>query len=158
MSADVTFGDLEKLASTAGVKEVYLANYYDEPVVMPSMDSANDMTNITKVRGYDTGKGTVIAVIDTGITPGHEAFTAYDSMLNKAARSRPRPRLKSLAAANICRQRFRSPMTIMTRTTTRPTTSAVTARTSPASQPAASCRMTAAMNLLVLRPAHRSLH
>ena len=68
MSADVKFGDLEKLASTAGVKEVYLANYYDEPVVMPSMDSANDMTNITKVRGYDTGKGTVIAVIDTGIT------------------------------------------------------------------------------------------
>ena len=51
MSADVKFGDLEKLASTAGVKEVYLANYYDEPVVMPSMDSANDMTNITKVRG-----------------------------------------------------------------------------------------------------------
>ena len=88
MSADVKFGDLEKLASTAGVKEVYLANYYDEPVVMPSMDSANDMTNITKVRGYDTGKGTVIAVIDTGITPGHEAFTAYDSMLNKAAISK----------------------------------------------------------------------
>lgn len=88
MSADVKFGDLEKLASTAGVKEVYLANYYDEPVVMPSMDSANDMTNITKVRGKDTGKGTVIAVIDTGITPGHEAFTAYDSMLNKAAISK----------------------------------------------------------------------
>lgn len=160
MSTDVKFGDLEKLANTDGVKEVYLANYYDEPVVMPSMDSANDMTNITKVRGYDTGKGTVIAVIDTGITPGHEAFTAYDSMLKRlpSARSGPRPRLKSLAAANICRQRFRSPMTIMTRTTTRPTTSAVTARTSPASQPAASCRMTAAMNLLVLRPAHRSLH
>lgn len=88
MSADVKFGDLEKLASTAGVKEVYLANYYDEPVVMPSMDSANDMTNITKVRGKDTGKGTVIAVIDTGITPDHEAFTAYDSMLNKAAISK----------------------------------------------------------------------
>lgn len=88
MSADVKFGDLEKLASTAGVKEVYLANYYDEPVVMPSMDSANDMTNITKVRDKDTGKGTVIAVIDTGITPGHEAFTAYDSMLNKAAISK----------------------------------------------------------------------
>ena len=34
MSADVKFGDLEKLASTAGVKEVYLANYYDEPVEM----------------------------------------------------------------------------------------------------------------------------
>lgn len=59
MSTDVKFGDLEKLANTDGVKEVYLANYYDEPVVMPSMDSANDMTNITKVRGYDTGKGTV---------------------------------------------------------------------------------------------------
>ena len=88
MSTDVKFGDLEKLANTDGVKEVYLANYYDEPVVMPSMDSANDMTNITKVRGYDTGKGTVIAVIDTGITPGHEAFTAYDSMLNKAAISK----------------------------------------------------------------------
>ena len=88
MSADVKFGDLEKLANTDGVKEVYLANYYDEPVVMPSMDSANDMTNITKVRGYDTGKGTVIAVIDTGITPGHEAFTAYDSMMNKAAISK----------------------------------------------------------------------
>lgn len=160
MSADVKFGDLEKLASTAGVKEVYLANYYDEPVVMPSMDSANDMTNITKVRGNDTGKGTVIAVIDTGITPGHEAFTAYDSMLNKAAISKEQAEaaIEKLAAANICRQRFRSPMTIMTRTTTRPTTSAVTARTSPASQPAASCRMTAAMNLLVLRPARRSLH
>ena len=90
MSTDVKFGDLEKLANTDGVKEVYLANYYDEPVVMPSMDSANDMTNITKVRGYDTGKGTVIAVIDTGITPGHEAFTAYDSMLNKAAISKER--------------------------------------------------------------------
>lgn len=160
MSTDVKFGDLEKLANTDGVKEVYLANYYDEPVVMPSMDSANDMTNITKVRGYDTGKGTVIAVIDTGITPGHEAFTAYDSMLNKAAisKERPRPRLKSLAAANICRQRFRSPMTIMTRTTTRPTTSAVTARTSLASQPAASCLMTAAMNSQAPRPARRSLH
>ena len=59
MSTDVKFGDLEKLANTAGVKEVYLANYYDEPVVIPSMDSANDMTNITKVRGKDTGKGTV---------------------------------------------------------------------------------------------------
>ena len=154
MSTDVKFGDLEKLANTDGVKEVYLANYYDEPVVMPSMDSANDMTNITKVRGYDTGKGTVIAVIDTGITPGHEAFTAYDSMLNKAAISKARAE----AAANLCRQRFRSPMTIMTRTTTRPTTSAVTARTSPASQPAASCRMTAAMNSQAPRPARRSLH
>lgn len=87
MSADVKFGDLEKLASTAGVKEVYLANYYDEPVVMPSMDSSNEMTRTALLHKWNTGKGTVIAVLDTGITPNHEAFQVYGTMMSDAALS-----------------------------------------------------------------------
>ena len=85
MSVDVKFGDLEKLANTAGVKKVYLANHYDAPIVeKPSMDSSNKMTRTALLHQWNSGKGTVVAIIDTGITPGHEAFEVYDNMMDEA--------------------------------------------------------------------------
>ena len=85
MSVDVKFGDLEKLANTAGVKKVYLANHYDAPIVeKPSMDSSNKMTRTALLHKWNSGKGTVVAIIDTGITPGHEAFKVYDNMMDEA--------------------------------------------------------------------------
>ncbi len=82
-SCDVAYGDLDAIASIDGVKAVYIANHYDAPVLekpeteLPEMQYAGlpAFTGNTAMNasGY-TGKGMVIAVLDTGTRVTHEAF------------------------------------------------------------------------------------
>ncbi len=75
ISANVEFGQIEKIAAVAGVKDVFL-----EAVYMPlKADASNifsqQMTGSLAVQntGY-TGAGTRIAVVDTGTDVDHQSF------------------------------------------------------------------------------------
>ena len=82
VAVTAAYGDLEKIAMLPGVASVHVANTYDPPEASVQMASSNGMTGAARFieAGY-TGSGTVIAVLDTGITPQHEAFAAYDGKL-----------------------------------------------------------------------------
>ena len=73
--------EVERLAALPGVRGVYIANRYDPPEAV-KMESSNEMTGADWMHESEyKGSGTVIAVLDTGITPDHEAFGVYDGML-----------------------------------------------------------------------------
>lgn len=132
------YGDLQKIARLPGVASVHVANTYDPPEATVQMASSNKMTGAARFQeaGY-TGSGTVIAVLDTGITPQHEALAVYDgnSLILPSPKKTPRLPSGSLATARICPTRCPSPMTTRTWTTTPPTTiPPATARTSPPSR------------------------
>lgn len=84
-SADVAYGDLEKIAQLDGVEAVYIANHYAEPELEkePETRMASSNASLTGIDdafieyGVD-GSGTVIAVLDTGFTVTHEAFADAD--------------------------------------------------------------------------------
>lgn len=84
-SADVAYGDLEKIAALDGVEAVYIANHYAEPELEkePETRMASSNASLTGIDdafieyGVD-GSGTVIAVLDTGFTVTHEAFADAD--------------------------------------------------------------------------------
>ena len=85
VALQTAYGNLEKIAAISGVERVHIANRYAPPEVV-KMESSNEMTGLAGFQrsGYN-GSGTVIAVLDTGITPSHEAFGVYDGMLEQAA-------------------------------------------------------------------------
>ena len=79
-SCDVAYGDLEAIAAIEGVKTVYIANSYAEPVLETVSDTKQVVAN--EVVGNDymhynfwDGYGTVVAVLDTGLTIDHEVFS-----------------------------------------------------------------------------------
>ncbi len=84
-SADVAYGDLEKIAALDGVEAVYIANHYAEPVLEKEPETKMASSNYF-FTGVDdaygeygvNGSGTVIAVLDTGFTVTHEAFADAD--------------------------------------------------------------------------------
>lgn len=86
MAVTAAYGDLEKIARLPGVASVHVANTYNPPEASVQMDSSNEMTGAARFQkaGY-TGAGTVIAVLDTGITPQHEAFAVYEGRLPELA-------------------------------------------------------------------------
>ncbi|WP_113868203.1 cell wall-binding repeat-containing protein [Paraliobacillus ryukyuensis] len=72
----VKFGDIKKIESTKGVKQVYLANEYNRPKITPDMDKSHQFIGSEqtwKVDGYK-GEGMVVAVLDTGVDPDHQDF------------------------------------------------------------------------------------
>ncbi len=87
MSLTVDYADLDEIAALPGVSEVFIPAEYSIPDVQPSSNSASDMINATLLSNYrgGDGSGMVIAVLDTGITSGHEAFGIYDGMLQTPA-------------------------------------------------------------------------
>ncbi|MBQ3376437.1 MAG: cell wall-binding repeat-containing protein [Erysipelotrichaceae bacterium] len=81
ISANVRYGDINKIKMIDGVKNVFLENRYE-----PSEDSVSDpqtantssgMVGATAAwaAGY-TGAGSRIAIIDTGIDTAHQSFSA----------------------------------------------------------------------------------
>lgn len=84
-SADVAYGDLEKIAQLDGVEAVYIANHYAEPELEKEPETRMASSNHF-FTGIDdayseygvNGSGTVIAVLDTGFTVTHEAFADAD--------------------------------------------------------------------------------
>jgi subtilisin family serine protease len=76
MALDVPYGELDALRQMDGVRAVYISNEYSLPSgETPQMETAGETTGAFPLqsKGY-TGKGTVIAVLDTGLNTAHEAF------------------------------------------------------------------------------------
>lgn len=76
----VAYGDLAKIENMDGVSSVHIANTYDAPVV-PAEEknaNANEMNGaaVLQEAGFN-GKGTIVAVLDTGTRTTHEAFQDY---------------------------------------------------------------------------------
>ena len=74
------FGNLEKIAAVAGVRNVFLNPVYEacstEKVASPFTISSADMTYVNKVwndLGY-TGQGMTVAILDTGLDLDHPSF------------------------------------------------------------------------------------
>ncbi|MCQ2419451.1 MAG: S8 family serine peptidase, partial [Clostridia bacterium] len=88
-AVDVAYGDLEAISNMDGVKTVCIANHYDLPRYDVNMEASNEMTGLALAHDFGfMGSGMVIAVLDTGMSAGHEAFQVYDGMLEKAAISK----------------------------------------------------------------------
>lgn len=85
VAVDASYGSLKEIEKLDGVEAVYLANSYETPTYSLSADgakaSAQSLLGAEDAwsMGY-TGQGTVIAVIDTGISVTHEAFNYTDSL------------------------------------------------------------------------------
>ena len=89
LAVETTYGNLDAISAMEGVKAVYIANHYDLPVYDVKMESSNEMTGLALAHEFGfLGSGTVIAILDTGMTAGHEAFAVYDGMLQSAAISK----------------------------------------------------------------------
>ena len=77
ISANVRYGDIEKIARVAGVEKVYLETVYEPQKAEVSNIVAQEMTGANVAHdtyGY-TGAGTAIAVVDTGTDPDHQSFS-----------------------------------------------------------------------------------
>lgn len=83
ISANVAYGDIEKIVAVPGVASVILEQRYDpcvldqEEAVDPNMSTSTEMTGATTAwaAGY-TGAGSRIAIIDTGTDTDHQSFSA----------------------------------------------------------------------------------
>ena len=82
ISANVAYGDIEKIVAVPGVASVILEQRYDpcvldqEEAVDPNMSTSTEMTGATAAwaAGY-TGAGSRIAIIDTGTDTDHQSFS-----------------------------------------------------------------------------------
>ncbi|WP_080843960.1 S8 family serine peptidase [Cytobacillus gottheilii] len=81
-SGEVTYGDISKIESVAGVKNVYLANEYNRPELPePDMHTSHEFiqSHQTWADAKFKGEGMVVAVIDSGVDPSHKDFVLTDS-------------------------------------------------------------------------------
>jgi lactocepin len=79
-SANVKFGDIEKIKEVAEVKEVYLATEYQLPTDEPDMKYSKELVQTQQAWdefGYD-GEGMVVGIIDSGIDPAHKDLLLSD--------------------------------------------------------------------------------
>ena len=68
----VRAGDIDKLDDLDGVKNVYISEEFERPL----LTSSSEMTGAAYAGNLDyKGEGTVVAVIDSGIDYNHKAFT-----------------------------------------------------------------------------------
>lgn len=82
-SAEVPFGQLERLESLSGVSSVEIVNEYERPEV----EEVEMIGSVEQVRGPDawehygvTGEGLVIGIIDSGIDPSHRDMVLSDDV------------------------------------------------------------------------------
>lgn len=70
---ETTFDNLEKIANVDGVKRVFVSE--EQQLVEPTMKSSSEMVGANTAWASEfTGKGTKVAVLDTGLDLKHEAF------------------------------------------------------------------------------------
>lgn len=75
----VPYGELRTIQSLPGVKNAFVSGSFSVPELLPGVGTytaySSDMIGLpaAAAQGY-TGKGTVIAILDTGIQYDHEAF------------------------------------------------------------------------------------
>ncbi|WP_409276164.1 S8 family serine peptidase [Neobacillus sp. SCS-31] len=83
-SGEVTYGEIKEIESLPEVKEVYLANEYERPVVEPDMTTSHEFIQSYSAwaDGKYKGEGMVVAIIDSGIDPSHR-----DMILTKGAKA-----------------------------------------------------------------------
>ena len=77
ISANVRYGDLEKIAQVQGVENVYLETVYYPQTAETNNIVAQEMTGADTAQnsyGY-YGAGTAVAVVDTGTDPDHQSFS-----------------------------------------------------------------------------------
>ena len=97
ISANVAYGDVEKIKDVSGVEQVVLETRY-LPAVLDTQETADPMmatsgsmigTSAVWAQGY-TGAGSRVAVIDTGLDLAHQSFDAaafeYSLAQNAAAK------------------------------------------------------------------------
>ena len=78
ISANVRYGDIERIAEVEGVERVYLETVYYPQEAQTNNIVAQEMTGANVAQnayGY-YGAGTAIAVVDTGTDPDHQSFSA----------------------------------------------------------------------------------
>ena len=78
ISANVAYGDIEKIAKVDGVERVYLETVYYPQTAETNNIVAQEMTGADTAQnsyGY-YGAGTAVAVVDTGTDPDHQSFSA----------------------------------------------------------------------------------
>ena len=79
-SMQLPYGALEEARQVPGIKAIYVAEEYalpeDAANLSPSMAYSGSMVGVPEANGlgYD-GTGTIIAVLDSGLYPDHEAFS-----------------------------------------------------------------------------------
>ena len=72
VALNVKAGDIEKIDDIDGVKNVYISEEFERPL----LTSSSEMTGAAYAGNLDyKGEGTVVAVIDSGIDYNHKAFT-----------------------------------------------------------------------------------
>ncbi len=79
MSLKTAYRNIAAMEKMDGVKKVYIANEYDAPATQtPSQANANIITGASVMQSIlYKGEGMVVAVLDTGLNLGHEAFQDY---------------------------------------------------------------------------------
>ena len=92
ISANVPYDKIESIRNMIGVRDVVIETQYEPAVVSkdsndPNMATGNEMvgSNYVWASGY-TGKGSVIAVVDTGLDLDHELFdpAAFEYALSES--------------------------------------------------------------------------
>ncbi|MBQ1409708.1 MAG: S8 family serine peptidase, partial [Oscillospiraceae bacterium] len=77
ISAEVMYGDIDRIKAVDGVKDVYLENFYEVPPGEDEPDQSNATqtigANIAWGAGY-TGAGSRLAILDTGVDMVHQSF------------------------------------------------------------------------------------
>ncbi|MGP4079315.1 S8 family serine peptidase [Pseudalkalibacillus sp. R45] len=75
-SGEVQYSEIKNIEKLPGVKDVYLSNEYERPIVEPNMVTSHEFIQSYKAwtEGTYKGEGMVVSVIDSGVDPSHKDF------------------------------------------------------------------------------------